>query len=111
MFQELQSLSEANKKRVLVVATIIIMVIVIGVWVSYFNSILLGRAGQNTAQATSATAAATGTAAVPIAITPTPSTPAPAKASGPGIWQDIENGFAAFANIFRKPSQYTIQPK
>ncbi len=107
MFQELQSLSEANKKRLLVVATIIIMIIVIGVWITYFNSILLGRAAENAAPATTTT----GTGAVPIAITPAPAPAPAAQASGPGIWQDIENGFAAFMNIFRKPSQYTIQPK
>ena len=101
MFEELQSLSETNKMRVLVVGTIIIMVIVVGVWLTYFNSVVLGGAQQTAVQAPPpAAAASTATSAT-----------AQAQASGPGIWQYIENGFASFLNIFRNPSQYTIQPK
>jgi zona occludens toxin (predicted ATPase) len=119
MLQELQSLNPEKKKSLLIVATIIIMVIVIGVWLSYFNSILQGPAEQAAAQASStadgtapaattsiAITAATAPAAVPAA---TPAT------NGPGLWQDIKNGFGnmfrSIANIFQKPSQYNIQPQ
>jgi|GEM_PF-3060529 hypothetical protein len=110
MLEELQSLTPAKKKQVLVVATIIIMIIIVGVWVTYFNSIVMGTAPQVATQATSTDATAT----VPIAITPTPtaSTPATtAQASGSGIWQDIKNGFASFTHLFSNPSQYKIQPQ
>ena len=113
MLEELQSLSETNKKRVLVIGTIIIMIIIIGVWVTYFNSIIVGTAQEAAAQATSTVA--TSTAPVAIAIVPTPaasvSASAPTQASGPSIWQDIKNMFGSIANIFRKPSQYNIQPQ
>ena len=90
MLQELQSLSPENKKRVLIVSTIIIMVIVIGVWMSYFNSIVIGMAQQAPDDATTTAAAA-----------PAPTQGmASAQASGPGLWQNIENGFGSIVNIF-----------
>jgi hypothetical protein len=108
MLEELQSLSDASKKRVLIIATIIIMVIIIGVWVVYFNSIIAGPSQQATVQATSSVAVAT-----PIAVPATlPTvTSAPAQASGPSLWQNIKNGIGSVANIFKKPSQYNIQPQ
>ena len=113
MLEELQSLDEKIKKRVLVIATIIIMVIIVGIWISYLNSIVAGPAKQEAAAQASSTAAA----GVPAPAAPSPvatSAPAPAQASGPSMWQDIKHwfgsAFASFANIFRKPSQYTIQP-
>jgi hypothetical protein len=108
MLEELQSLSQANKKKILIVSTIIIMIIVIGVWVSYFNSIVIGNAPAPAAQATS-TATASETVLAPIVITPATSTSV--RASSPGIWQDIKNWFGSIANIFQKPSQYNIQPQ
>jgi flagellar basal body-associated protein FliL len=101
MLEELQSLSAASKKRVLVIATIIIMAIVIGVWVVYFNSIIAGTSQQIAVQATSSAAA---TPAIPTA------TAAP-QASDPGLWQNIKDGFGFIANIFKKPSQYNVQPQ
>jgi hypothetical protein len=99
MLEELQSLSEVKKKQVLIVATIIIMVIVVGVWMSYFNSIVAGTAQEAATQATSSVAVAT------------TSVVAPTQASGPGLWQDIKNGFGSIANIFSGPSQYKVQPQ
>jgi hypothetical protein len=99
MLEELQSLSDAKKKHVLVIATIIIMVIIVGVWVAYFNSIIVGTAQQASAEATSTDTAAPASAS------------APAQASEPGLWQNIENGFGSIANVFRNPSQYNIQPQ
>ena len=99
--EELQSLSDVHKKRVLVIATVIIMVIVIGVWFSYFNGIIasasqptVAGSGDGTAQATS-TAPTTGTA-------PT--------ANGASMWQNIKNDMASIGSIFNSSSQYTVQP-
>jgi hypothetical protein len=95
---------------VLIIATIIIMVIIVGVWVTYFNSIVMGTTQQVATQTTSTDA----TAPVPIAIAPTLAVSAPAaatQASGAGLWQDIKNGFASVAHIFSNPSQYKIQPQ
>lgn len=101
MLEELQSLNDENKKRVIVIGTIIIMVIIVGVWVSYFNNIVVGAAEQAATQATSSDQ----TAPAPVADSGS------AQASGPGVWQNIENGFASIGNIFQKPSQYNIQPQ
>lgn len=95
MLEELQSLDETTKRRLLVIATIIIMVIVVGIWISYLNSIVAGPVAQATSSASVAM--------------PT-STPAPAGANGLSIWQNIEHWVSSVADIFRKPSQYTIQP-
>jgi flagellar basal body-associated protein FliL len=102
MLEELQSLSDGNKKRVLVIATIIIMVIIVGVWVAYFNSIIMGTAQQAATEATTSVA---------VAPTVTTTTPVTAQTNGPSLWQNIENGFGSIANVFKKPSQYTIQPQ
>jgi len=107
MFEELQSLSQENKKRLLVVGTIIIMAIVVGVWITYFNSILIGSARGNTSTASPA-ATATSTSA---ASSQTPAASLPAQTNGPGLWQDIKNGFGWFGSLFSRPSQYKIQPK
>ncbi len=104
MLEELQSLSDGNKKRVLIIATVIIMVIIIGVWVTYFNSVIVGTDQSVATEATTTTSAVA---------TPTTTAPAPvtAQANGPSIWQNIKNGFGSIANVFKKPSQYNIQPQ
>lgn len=103
MLEELQSLSEGDKKRVLIIATIVIMIIIIGVWMVYFNSVIMGTAQQAAAGATTANSAAS----APVTATPSVA----AQANGPSLWQNIENGFGSIANVFKKPSQYTIQPQ
>jgi type IV secretory pathway TrbL component len=108
MLEELQSLSEANKKKVLIIATVIIMIIVVGIWIAYFNSIVVGGASQqSTAQATSTSAGIAGTAIVAVAAQPA----AASQPAGASLWQNIKNSFASFANIFQKSSNYTIQPQ
>lgn len=104
MLEELRSLGDARKKQVIIISTIIIMLIVIGIWVTYFNSIIVGSSAQNVDQSSSTVA----TAPVQIAITPATSS---AQASGPGLWQDIKNVFGWFGSLFSRPSQYKIQPK
>jgi hypothetical protein len=42
--EELQSLDESAKQKILIVATIIIMIVVIYFWVAYFNNIVSGSA-------------------------------------------------------------------
>jgi flagellar basal body-associated protein FliL len=106
MLEELRSLSEENKKRVLIIATVIIMVIVIGAWAVYFNSIVMGTAQQAATDATSSAAVAS-----PSTTTVTATAPATAQANSPSLWQNIKDGFGSIANIIKKPSQYTIQPK
>ena len=107
MLEELQSLSEEKKKQVLIIATIIIMVIVIGVWATYFNGIIQGSSQPTDAQASSTVAVA---ATAPV-VTPAAAATSVAQSSGPSLWQNIENGFGSIADMFKKPSQYNIQPQ
>jgi len=106
MFEELQSLNEAQKRNILIVATIIIMVVVVGAWSVYFKSIVMAPSAQEAEQATSTPVAPT-TAVAP-AVTAT--NPVASPASGPSLWQNIENGFGSIGNIVTQPSQYNIQP-
>jgi uncharacterized membrane protein YraQ (UPF0718 family) len=103
MLEELQSLSDGNKKRILVIATVIIMVIIIGVWVAYFNSVIMGTTQPTATEATTSSAV--------VAPITTTVAPAATQANGPSLWQNIENWFESIANIFKKPSQYTVQPQ
>lgn len=84
--KELQALDESTKRKVLVVSVIVIMVGVLFVWVAYFNSIVIPSV------ASSDIAGATSTTAVP------PVAPLAVPAAGPGFWESIGNGFAAFGN-------------
>jgi hypothetical protein len=104
MLEELQSLSETKKKQVLIIATIIIMVIVVGVWATYFNGIIQGSSQAAVAAPATSTVAVVATTPVAVAV-PT------AQASGPSLWQNIKNGFGSIADIFKKPSQYTVRPQ
>jgi hypothetical protein len=97
MLEELRSLSPENKKRVLIVSTIIIMIIVVGLWMLYFNSIVIGSEQQTVAQPVAASV-------------PAPTPVAAPQASGPGLWQNMKNWFGGLADILEKPSQYKIQP-
>jgi hypothetical protein len=42
----LQGLDETKKQKIMVVATVIIMIVVIWLWAVYFNSIVVGGAGR-----------------------------------------------------------------
>ncbi len=115
MLEELQSLSPEKKKQVLIVATIIIMAIIIGVWVSYFNSIVIGSVQETATELTSSATATPASAPTPAPAPAPAAAPAVSQAGGPGVWQNMENwfgsAFGSVANIFRKPSQYNIQPQ
>jgi hypothetical protein len=42
LIHRLQNLDEGHKQKIMVVATIIIMIVVIWLWAAYFNSIVAG---------------------------------------------------------------------
>lgn len=95
-------MSETRKRQVLVISTIIIMAIVVGVWLSYFNSVVMGGAG---------TTGGASSASVQSSVS---STPAPASSAAPawsGIWTRIKDGMSSIGRMFSGPSQYTIQPQ
>jgi hypothetical protein len=97
-FEQLQSLDERTKTKVLIVATAIAMIVVIYVWLAYFNNLIAGVA--QPAPMADASGAAT---------------------EGAGVWQSMQNaaGFLygkcigvlhALGNILQAPRQYIIQP-
>jgi hypothetical protein len=94
--EELQSLDEATKQKVIIVATVVIMVVIVYFWLAYFNNLVAG-VGQVAAQQPAASA-----------------TPAAAATPGPGIFERMGAGFAAmdhwFANLFQAPKQYIVKP-
>lgn len=121
-WEELRSLDEPTKTKILVVATVLIMVVVVYFWLAYFNGLIAGsQAGGN------AVGAATAEPAQPsVPTTPTTSAP-PATAAEqptsnvPGFWQNAANGtaflYAQFMNVMRGlgsilagPRQYLIKP-
>jgi hypothetical protein len=103
LLEEIQSLNEKNKKRVLVIGTAIIMIIVIGVWITYFNGIIASAGQQSVADGSTNAATTQGTVAA--------AQPTAPIAHGSSIWQNVENGMASIGNIFKRPSNYTIQPQ
>jgi hypothetical protein len=114
--EQIQSMSHENKKRVLIVSTIVLMVIIVAVWAVYFNSVIMGSAQVANSASQTASAAATTPAPTP-SPAPAPQAPAvsapaaPAAQNGPGIWTRMANGIGSIGNMFSQPSNYTIQPK
>ena len=94
--KELQSLDAPAKNRVLIISTVVIMIVVLFVWLAYFNSIVIPSAAQ-TATSTSTTTT------VPVASAQTSSAQA---SSGQGFWKNLEGGFV---NLFHGGRE-TIQP-
>ena len=105
--EELQAMSEARKRQVLIISTVVIMALVVGVWLAYFNSVVMGGAsGTTDVSAVAGTqASATSTSA------PAPAATAPVSA-GPSLWARMKEGFASIERMFGGgPSQYSIQPQ
>jgi hypothetical protein len=92
-FEGLQSLSESMKQRILVVSTIVIMVVVVYVWLGYFNGIVANNSQSDQTIAQSV---------------PQQTEPA---ASGPNFWQKMESGMANIVGVFKQPGQYNVQPQ
>jgi hypothetical protein len=88
LLAKLQSLDEPTKRKVLIGSTVVIMIVVLFVWVAYFNSIVLPSATQTDQAAVTSTAQVT-----PIAGA---MDQASSASAGPGFWKGIENGFAQF---------------
>lgn len=114
----LQTLPEPTKKRVLVIATAVIMALVVYFWLAYFNNLIAGIAQPAATVAENAPAenAPTGQPA-----TAAPATVAVPAAPGEGMGQRLENGlgfiYGIFANmahglesVVNAPGQYNVRP-
>jgi hypothetical protein len=118
--EELQSLDEPVKRRVLVIAAIVAMFVVVYVWLGYFNNLVTAIPQEQVAQNTMQDQAVTPSA--PPAPVPIAETMGSSAASGPSVWQRMSGGMAymygaaanvlrGFASIFGAPGQYTIKPQ
>ncbi|HVO28558.1 MAG TPA: hypothetical protein VMT81_01065 [Candidatus Paceibacterota bacterium] len=88
-FEELRSLSEPAKRKILVASTVVIMFAVIYIWLGYFNNL--------------------------VSISP-PTSPATADAdagrnSAGSWWQAIGSGIAGAVKELRGPGQYNVKPQ
>jgi hypothetical protein len=100
--KELQSLDEPAKNRILIIATVVIMIVVLFVWVAYFNSIVIPSAAQTDEAATSTAV----TTPVAPAVNATMQTSSAQSGDSGGFWKGIESGFT---NLFHGGSQ-TVAP-
>jgi len=111
---ELQSLSEATKKKVVIIATAVLMIGVVYLWLGYFNGLVAGGSQQ---QQTAANGDAGNQAQI---AQQNPSGTSGANGAGdansnPGFAQNFKNGMAAIGQAFvgalKSPGKYNIQPQ
>ena len=96
--EELQSLEEPTKKKILVVSTVLVMAVVVYVWLGYFNNLVSSTPG--------------------IALSDNSST----TSSAPGFFERVTGGSAFMLQAFgswtremgsaiESPRQYDIKPR
>ncbi len=93
MIERLQALGEPTKKKVLIIATGIAMVIVIYFWLAYFNNLLTSVTQPTVAQNAVDQAAQTAE-----------------PAAGSSFFQGIMNLVHGLGNILQAPRQYIVEP-
>ncbi len=94
-WEELQSLDEPTKNKIIVIATVAVMIIIIYLWLAYFNALVVGGTAQNNQPAQGVSGGAV---------------------QGVGSWFGSIAGWFADAwrgltGIFQSPQQYLIQPQ
>jgi hypothetical protein len=115
---ELQSLGEATKKKVVVVATAILMIGVVYLWLGYFNGLVAG----GSAQPTQVADGDVGGQAQIAQQNPSDTTGANTANGDPSFAQNFKNGMSAiggdfagmgqaFVGAFESPGKYNIQPQ
>lgn len=102
---ELQSLDEGVKKKILIVGSGLVMVVVVYAWAAYVNNVVVSTSKNTDAQVADASGGGV-----------QEQTP-----SNNNFWQNIESGtanignafkggFQGLINHFKGPSEYTINP-
>jgi len=99
IIERLQALDEPTKHKVLVVATLVIMVVVIYFWLAYFNNLVAGISSPQVAQ--------NGNDVGPAAGSGFSDAVKNASALVYGRFMDVAH---ALGNILQAPRQYIIQP-
>jgi len=88
----LQSLDEPTKKKVLVISTALIMIVVVYFWLAYFNNLIAGI-----------------TQPQPVAAATADTTSGPSGLAYVGA--EFMGAVKGFIGIFRGPHDYIIQPR
>ncbi len=122
LLEKIRSLDETRKRNVLIATSAFIMIIIVFVWIQYFNAMLMVPArnsaaqmaavgsGSDAAGATpafvSASASASATAPSSSSVSPAPTASA---GSGQGFWHVLGNDLSGIGQIFAGGTQY-IRP-
>lgn len=108
--ETLQSLSESTKRKILVGATVLIMIVVVYFWLAYFNNLIAAISQPTVAQDTTGQSAPTTDETVQqsaLAVQP-------ASSTGDSFLGYIGGAFTGMIqgveDIFKAPGQYNIQP-
>jgi hypothetical protein len=99
--EELRSLSEPTKRKVLFGAVVISMVLVIYFWLAYFNSIVPSVASVATVQPPDMASTSSEGSEISGLFADTAGL----------FWQSIEGGIRNAAGALKNPRQYNISPK
>lgn len=109
--EELQSLEEGAKGKVLIVATMVIMIFVVYAWFGFFNNMVAGTESNSTTSAATADSQPEQQQSQIQAQPQNPTGNSFGQTMANGI-ADIGNGFATmiswFENIFKGSGQYNI---
>ncbi len=119
-WEQLQSLDESTKTKILVVVTMVVMTVVVYFWLAYFNAIIVsaGPSGGGAAVAQTAPQAAVTAPAAALAVGN--AAPAASDSAGIGRGAVIALGYAygqfvnmihAIGNIFQAPREYIVRPE
>jgi hypothetical protein len=100
--EELQSLDESTKQKVLVIATAVIMVVVLYFWFADFNNIVSNASGgaslQNGSSTVENASASEGFSQM-------------AQDGAGTIFQSFKNGIESIGGFVKSPKQYEVSPK
>ncbi len=98
--EELQSLDESTKNKIMIVTAIMIMAIVIYVWLGYFNNLIASVNQAPVAEDGASPSAPNG-----------PGIGAILKNNAAFVYETFMNALRGLANILQAPRQYIIRPQ
>lgn len=98
--ERVRALDEPVKRKVLVFSSIIAMVLVVAVWLMYFNDIVMAPI-QNADQTM-----ASSTAAASLSASGTVPSSDSSSSSGQGFWHSVESSISGFSQVFTGGHEY-----
>lgn len=104
--EELQSADRATKKKVLVASSAAAIILVVFVWIGYFNTIV----AQGPTPADSQSQAASAAPASDSPAAPSPSLAQSLRSMGAAVSAALRGGASWVGGLFAKPREYIITP-